>query len=82
MSLVQMRWIDKLIARTIVVNLKHDETIRGVLVGTYRDCIVLQHALHLGTLNGTKLEVPVDGEAIIPRENIAWIQTLAGGRED
>lgn len=79
MSLVGMRWVDNLRARTVVVNTTNGESLRGLLVGVYRDCLVLKHAVHLGTIDGQRLEVPVDGEAVIPRERVGWIQTLPSG---
>lgn len=77
MSLI--RWISRLVARTVVVHTTQDASIRGILVGEYRDCLVLKHSVYLGTLGGERLETPIDGEVVVPREQVAWIQTLPSG---
>lgn len=76
MSLRNTRGIDRLIARSIVINMTNGESIRGILVGNFKDSLVIKHAIHLGTLDGQRLEVPIDGEATVPRERIAWIQNI------
>jgi hypothetical protein len=68
----RVRWIDRLTRRTVVVHMTHGASVRGVLVGTYRDCLVLTHAAYLGAEAIEK----VDGEVIVPRERVAWMQTL------
>lgn len=67
-----VRWVQRLLAHTIVVHTTDGISLRGVLVGQYRDVIVLANAMHLGPDGDTK----VDGNAVIPREKIGWIQTL------
>lgn len=68
----RMRWVDRLVRRSVVIHTTSGESVRGVLVGAYRDCLVLSHAAFLGSdsIEG------IDGEAVIPRERIAWLQTL------
>lgn len=56
----------------IVVHLNNGESIVGVLTDVYRDCIVLAHASMLAD----SVSTPIDGEAIIPRERVSWIQQL------
>lgn len=70
-----MRWLKRLTARTVVVHLTDDESIRGVLVGVYDDCLVLRHAAYLGV----KAVDTIDGEAVIPRDKVAWMQNLPAG---
>lgn len=67
-----MRWLNRLTSKTVVVHLSTDESIRGVLAGVYSDCIVLRHAAYLAPNAVDK----VDGEAVIPREKISWMQNL------
>lgn len=67
-----MRWISRLVRRTIVVHMTDGQSIRGVLAGEYRDCLVLIHASYLGSESVTK----VDGEVVVPRERVGWIQDL------
>lgn len=70
----RMRWIDRLIRRSVVAHTTNGMSVRGVLVGAYRDCIVLSHAAYLGS---DSIE-PLDGEVVIPRERVAWMQILEG----
>lgn len=67
-----MRWIDRLTRRTVVVHTTNGMSVRGVLVGAYRDCLVLSHATFLGVETAEQ----IDGEAVIPRDRVAWLQTL------
>lgn len=67
-----MRWLNRLTAKTVVVHLTDDESIRGVVAGVYADCIVLRHAAYLGE----KAVDRIDGEAVIPRDKVAWLQNL------
>ncbi len=59
-------------ATTVVVNLTTEGAIRGILVGEYRDVIVLASAQFLV---GDSVS-PIDGDTAIPRERIAFIQTI------
>jgi hypothetical protein len=69
-------WISQLERRTIVCHLSDGASIRGVLLAAYRDCLVLTSSTFLGQAAGEQVVVPVDGEAVIPRERVSWIQTL------
>lgn len=69
-------WLDKLERRTVVVHLSDGSSLRGVLAATYSDCLVLAHAAFLGQSAGEQVVVPVDGEAVLPRGNVSWVQTL------
>lgn len=67
-----MRWIDRLRFHTVVIHTTTQSSLRGVLTGTYKDSLVLSHAEFLvGDTTTT-----IDGEVIVPRERVAWIQTL------
>lgn len=66
------RWINQLRFLTVIVHTTTSQSLRGVMTGTYKDCIVLEHAEFLsGDTTAT-----IDGEVIVPRERVAWIQTL------
>lgn len=65
------RWIDRLRRQTVVVHMSNGQSIRGLLVGTYKDCLVLAHAAYLGSGGSVQ---PIDGEAVVPREQIVWMQ--------
>lgn len=74
--MTRVRWIDRLARRTVVVHLANGASIRGVMAGAYRDSVVLVHATYLGMVGGDRVETPIDGDAVILREQVAWIQTL------
>jgi small nuclear ribonucleoprotein (snRNP)-like protein len=77
-----MRWMDKLTRTTVAVHLQDGNTLRGVMVGQYRDCIVLTHATYLGGgPQDAVVQVPVDGEAVVPRESVVWLQRLPATQE-
>lgn len=70
-----MGWIEKLDRRSIVAHLTTGASIRGVLTAVHRDCIVLSHGAWLGS-EGVET---IDGEAVIPRDRLAWIQDITSG---
>lgn len=74
MTISGVRWLNRLVRETVVVHTTGGASLRGVLVGVYRDCLVLTHAKYL-TSDTTE---DVDGEAIIPRPMVAWMQRLPG----
>lgn len=69
-----VRMMRRLVTETVVVHTTAQTSLRGVLVGDYRDAVVLAHATYLGA----DTTVDVDGEAVIPKAQIAWIQRLGG----
>lgn len=73
-----MRWLKRLTAKTVIVHLADDQSIRGVLWAVYTDCLVLRHAAYLAPSAVQKL----DGEVVIPRERVAWMQTVTSHGED
>lgn len=66
-------WIKHLTRRRLVVHLASGASLRGVLAGEYSDCLVLTFA---EALQGAGGSVPVDGQAVVPRAQIVWIQDL------
>lgn len=72
-----MRWLDRLTHKTVLVHLVAGSSIRGVLRGVYADSIVLAHARYLYDQG----HQDVDGEAVIPRAQVAWLQVLQPGSE-
>jgi small nuclear ribonucleoprotein (snRNP)-like protein len=67
-----VRWINRLTRRTVVVHTRDGQSLRGVLVGAYRDCLVLSHAVYLAGEG----EVNVDGEVAVPRQTVGWLQVI------
>lgn len=57
----------------VTVHTKDQQSIQGVLLGSYRDVVVLGHPTHLDHAP----DVTLSGDAIIPRGNVAWIQGAA-----
>ena len=66
------RYIERMRRSTVVVHRPGDPSIRGILVGVHRDCIVLDCAQVLS--EGGVVEI--DGRAVIPRSDRLWIQEL------
>lgn len=67
-----VRWVKRLLAHNVVVHTKDGMSLRGALIGEYKDAIVLGNASHLGPDGDTK----IDGQAVVLRDQISWIQTL------
>ena len=65
-------WLRRLERSRVIVHTKDDRSIRGVLVGVWPDCVVLSSAEYLADT-----VTPLDGDPVIPRENVAWLQRLA-----
>lgn len=65
-------WLDKQTSRTVIVQLTTGVSLRGIVVGVYRDCVALHQAAYLGDGAMTM----VDGEVIVPRERVAWVQVF------
>lgn len=53
-----------LVSSTVVVHLP-GRSLKGVLVGEHRDCLVLRHAVSLGET--TAEDRPIAGEVYLPR---------------
>lgn len=62
-----------LVASTVIVNLKTDKAFRGILWSQHRDLLVLRNAALLE--HGQ--ETDVDGEVVVERANIDFIQVVA-----
>lgn len=65
-------WLDKLERRTVIVHLSDGQSIQGVLSAIYDDCVVLERATYLHREGRTR----VDGEAVLPRERVSWLQSM------
>lgn len=66
--------IRKLRRRTVVVHTRDDQSIRGVLTEAYHDCLVLAEPRYLGEAKAEEIK----GSAVVPRENVAWLQVVEG----
>lgn len=63
-----------LITKTVVVNTKDDQSIRGVLYAQHSDRLSLTQAVYIDGQS----ELPINGLTHVPLSNIAWIQELPG----
>jgi len=65
-----------LVARRVVVNLKSGRGVDGLLIRKAGDLLFLRNAT---ALEAGTAPAPVDGEAVIQRQDIDFIQTLDRG---
>lgn len=67
-------WIDELTRRTVIVHCKHDgPSFKGVQVAAHIDSLVLSQALLLEP----DAQTVMDGDLVIPRANIAFMQVVS-----
>lgn len=67
--------LKRLVRQRVVVHTRDERSIRGVLLEIYRDCVVLAEPEYLQEAKPAELK----GNAVIPTENVAWLQILGGG---
>lgn len=63
------------VLRKIILNTKSDRAFRGVLWRKARGYLILRNA---EMLKATDMVVPVDGEVVVPSENVDFLQVLGG----
>jgi small nuclear ribonucleoprotein (snRNP)-like protein len=66
-----------LVRRRVIVHTRDGQSIRGALVGEYRDCLVLEAAEFLREAPAVE---DIGGRAVIERKNVSWLQVLADDR--
>lgn len=71
------KYLEYLERPLVVVHLKRGASIRGFLIEVYEDVLVLRDATHLSENNRIALE----GDQLIPRENVDFLQHLRGDDE-
>lgn len=69
--MARTRWIERLAKRSVIVHLSDGASMRAVLLRSHPDCMVLVEARYLSP-DGQ--ETAVDGEIVIPRQNVSWLQ--------
>lgn len=67
-----LAWRRCVARRRVIVNLRSGAAVAGVLVAQRGPLLFLRNA----TLHEQGQQVPVDGEAVIERSQVDWIQTL------
>lgn len=60
-----------LVAQTVVIQTRDDQTIRGVLVAEHVDRLYLEQAVYV---ESPKQQSSIGGLTIVPRANVAWMQ--------
>lgn len=68
-----MAWLDALTLSTVIVHTQYGMSFKGLKQAVYDDCIVLRDAMVLD--EGADL---LDGQVIVPREAVAFMQILEG----
>lgn len=73
-GIAQRRGIARYQKRRVVVHTLRpdDQSIRGVLTGVYPDCLVLSSPDWIDEAQ----QVGVDGDAVILRANVSWVEVL------
>lgn len=71
-----MTWLDDLTLETVIVHTRDDMSFRGLKSSVYDDCLVLKEAR---VLEGEGVSSVLNGEVVIPRERVHFIQVLPGG---
>jgi len=66
------RYINTMERHTVIVHTTSGTSIQGVLTRVYDDCLVLEAAVFLSASTPTK----IDGEAVVERAKVAWLQRL------
>lgn len=68
-------WLDELTLQTVIVHLKGgSQSFKGVLEAVHSDCLVLRHVLALDA----DQRVLLDGEVVVPRSNVDFMQIVRG----
>lgn len=70
-------YLDTVERSRVVVHTRAGSSIEGVLTHVYPDVVVLEHASYLTGSGRTT----IDGEAIVERPKVDWIQRLGPGEE-
>lgn len=69
-------WLDELTLKTVVVHLRGGgHSFKGVLAAVHADCLVLRDAY---VLEPDSQDI-LDGLVVVPRENVDFMQVIAGG---
>jgi hypothetical protein len=74
-----MDWVyswRSLVARRVVINLKTGRGLDGLLVRKSGDLLFLRNAT---ALEPGSAPAPIDGETVVQRQDVDFIQTLVGG---
>lgn len=70
-----MTWLDDVTLQTVLVHTRDDMSFRGVKSSVYDDCLVLKEAR---VLEDEGVSSVLNGEVVIPRERVHFIQILSG----
>ena len=68
-----MTWLDDLTLDTVIVHTRDEMSFRGLRSSVYDDCLVLKEAR---VLEGEGVSSVLNGEVVIPRERVHFVQIL------
>lgn len=68
-------YLHRLLFKSVIAHLKSEVSIEGVLIAVFDDSVILQHASMPLTAAGDIEQL--DGNQVIPRTEIGWVQELA-----
>lgn len=71
-----MTWLDDLALDTVIVHTTEGDSFRGLKSSVYDDCLVLKEAR---VLEDEGMSQVINGEVLIPREKVHFLQVLPGG---
>lgn len=71
--MLSRRYLRRILKSSVVAHLRDGASTEGVLVGVYPDAIVLRHAAIL-LEDGRR--APLDGDVVIPRAGLSFLQAL------
>lgn len=69
-----MTWLDDLTLETVIVHTRDDMSFRGLRSSVYDDCLVLREAR---VLEGEGVSSVLNGEVVIPREQVHFVQIVS-----
>jgi hypothetical protein len=69
------RGLRRLVGERVVLQTQDDRSLRGVLRGAYKDCVVIGHFEYLDEAQPAELP----GEATVLLGNLSWIHRLGPG---
>lgn len=73
-----MTWLDDLTLETVLVHTRDGMSFRGLKSSVYDDCLVLKEAR---VLEDEGVSSVLNGEVVIPRERVHFVQLLPQGSE-
>lgn len=67
---MRRRYLPRIVRERVAVHTTDGRTIEGILVGEYRDAVVIRHGRYLHE-DGAE---PLEGDVVIPLERVSMLQ--------